>query len=406
MLLVLGILFALAYVFILRAPPTVPAPELKETQGTYTWESAVAGGAGSGSGDFAALAGGDAWGTFSPDAGGTPRLVRSAYAAGSRTESTLGPGAGGVAVTFTRHTGAWPPSWLVATRSPLDYQGLAAIVRSAVEDGDAAVGVKPFEQDGRKVWRAALTLDGITRELVVDQDSGLVTWCTDGESTFIAAVDWAPSPLPATAPPLTGPVDSPAVSTADPDYTYWTSPAQAGRASGFVPLASGLAPDGYSQAAVATAPLTGAAADWLAAASLPAGGSAGTATGPPLQIAELYVRGLGRFEVRQLDDTAVAGALDRAFQEIGATALSFQRTALQYGVFAGRTAATWYAADGPTLLVGDGRRVVYVTGALTRQELLSLAEGFRPLPAGTTKSPAASGVSPVSTSPSSSPSGP
>ncbi len=55
---------------------------------------------------------------------------------------------------------------------------------------------------------------------------------------------------------------------------------------------------------------------------------------------------------------------------------------------------------GPSLLVGDGRRVVFVTGALTRQELLSLAEGFRPLTAGATASPAAGDLSAASPAPS------
>jgi hypothetical protein len=404
MILVLSILFALAYVFILRAPPTVPTPQLRAAQGTYAWRTA---GSGSGTGDFSALAGGEASGSFSAEPGaGAQGKVESTYAAANRRETTLRQTAGGTA-TFATRTDAWPPAWLIATRSPLDYQGLSADVRAAVEDGDTSVGVKPFEQDGRKVWRAALTIDNVTRELVLDEISGLVTWCTDGSSTFSASVDWTATPQP--APALTPPAGAQTVAAVDRAYTYEASLAEAGHAAGFVPLVSGLAPDGYRQAAVATAATSGAAASWLETTSAAAASSGGRAagSGASRQIVQLYVNGLSWFEVRQLEDPAIAAQLDRAYQAIGATALSFQRTSLGYGAFAGRAAATWYAESGPTLLVGDGRRVVYVTGALTRQQLVSLAEGLNPLgaagasPAGDAASPGASAPTPTASAPAS-----
>ena len=114
--------------------------------------------------------------------GGQPPV--SAYTASSRTESTLARK--GAVATEIRTVGEWPPVWRLATRSPLDYQGLAAVVRTAVEDGDDAVGVKPLEDGARAVWRAALTMDGKQITVVVDQETGIVTWYSDGHDTFTA----------------------------------------------------------------------------------------------------------------------------------------------------------------------------------------------------------------------------
>ena len=42
----LGIIFAVAYVFFLHAPPPVPTPEIKGMQGTYTWQAQAQGATG------------------------------------------------------------------------------------------------------------------------------------------------------------------------------------------------------------------------------------------------------------------------------------------------------------------------------------------------------------------------
>ena len=377
MLLAFSVIFVLAWVFIVRQPLAPPAPTLAAVSGSYTWTSATGDLAGrTGRGAFAAVRGGDARGTFEPADGATPAVV-SSYDAGARRARAGGGVRQGTSVTV----GAWPPAWRLATRSPLEYQGLSAIVRAAVEDGDNAVGTKPLEQDGRKVWRAAMTLDGSTLELVVDQASGLVTWCTDGVSDFEADVDWGAAPAMDGQAPSPGATPPATVLAVDRTYAYVPTLQTAGRVAGFDPLTSGLAPDGFTQAAVATAPAGDAPSSWDAHG--PADGER--------QVVQLFLRGLTWFEVRQVGGPGASGAaLARAVQAARATTLSFEQTQLQYGFFAGRTASTWYAASGPTLLVGDGRRTVYVTGALTRQELLSLAEGFKPLGAGAAASPGAS----------------
>ena len=377
MLLAFSVIFVLAWVFIVRQPPAPPAPTLGTVTGSYTWKTVSAGRGGAGT--FAAIRGGDARGTFEPH-GGEGAQVESTYDAGTRRAATLLGGDGGADATVT--IGAWPPAWRVATHSPLDYQGLSAIVRAAVEDGDSAVGTKPLRQDGREVWRAAVTLGGTTMELVVDQASGLVTWYSDGVSEFTADVAWGEAPAMGSPTPSPGATAPAGVLTVDHSYTYVPALPAAAAAAGFTPVVSGLAPDGFVQAAVATAPSGDAPVSWQ-----PDGPANGRS-----QIVQLYLRGLTWFEVRQVgrgpeDESA---ALAHAVQTARATGLSFQQTQLQYGTFAGRQASTWYAPSGPTLLVGDGRRAVYVTGTLTRQELLSLAEGFKPLEGGAAAEPGAS----------------
>ncbi len=375
-LLALMIVFALAWAFFLRSGPAAPAPTVTGIQGRYTWQPPrpYVGQTGT----FSAVAGGNAGGEAEPMEillGSTPPV--SAYDATTRTETTVqGPG---VRTTYDRTVGAWPPVWRVATHSPLDYQGLAAIVRTAVEDRDDTVGIKPLKDGDRAVWRAAMTLDDVPIELVVDQQTGIVTWYTDGLSTFTATVDWA-------SPPSAGrtySVDTgslPAKTTVDRTYTYESSPAAAGRTAGYDPLVSGLAPDGFALRAVATFDTGDAPMVWVF----------GPDVEPPHRgpddrgIAQLYTRGLSWFTVEQVGPQATEfylPTLQDGLEEARTSRLSYQTTTLQFGAFKGATAFTWYQASGPSLFVAGERRAAFVTGALTRQELISFAEGLRPVAA-------------------------
>jgi hypothetical protein len=60
-----------------------------------------------------------------------------------------------------------------------------------------------------------------------------------------------------------------------------------------------------------------------------------------------------------------------------AGSLGYETTPVQYGVFEGTTAQTWFAPEGPTMLLTGGGYAVLVNGGLTRQELLDLSEGFK-----------------------------
>ena len=197
-LVALAIIFALAWTFFLRSASTVPAPVLSGIRGTFC-TAARRTGRPAGGRPSAPWARGtreepsgfrtERWPTVSsrPSQPTMPPRAR-------RASTGVGP-----SVSYRAIIGVWPPLWQVDTPSPLDYQGLAAMVRSAVEDGDHAVGIKPVKDGGRVAWRAAMTLDGKQIDVVVDQETGIVTWCSfDGEETFTAKVDWASPPAAGT----------------------------------------------------------------------------------------------------------------------------------------------------------------------------------------------------------------
>ena len=391
----LGIIFAIAAVFVLRAPPSVPTPDVQGLQGVYTWQAQAPGASGvpSETGSFAAVASGNAGGQMTMEntapRAGISGEARSAYDAGRQTETTVASASSalGARSVQTRAIGAWPPVWRLATRSPLDYQGLAAIVRAAVEDGDRSIGFKPLIDGDRKVWRAAMTLDGRELQLVVDQLSGIVVWLADGRSTFTATVDWNSPPPPDQTYGVQVPAGRKVTTKTDRTFTYASSPAAAGRAAGYAPLVSELAPDGFALKAVATADVVGAPGDWLVldGRGVPGGRLAGQR-----QVAQLYTRGLNWFSVQQLGPRAAAKSaayLRDALGSIATDKLSLKTTTLQYGAFAGATAYTWYEVTGPTLFVSGPRHIVYVTGALTRQEVIAFAEGLKPLGGGPSASP-------------------
>jgi len=394
----LGIIFALAYVFFLRSPPPAPTPDVPGIEGVYVWEAQVQGASGvlRETGSFSAVASGNAGGQMTMEntapRAGISGEAQSAYDAGGRTETTVGSASStfGTRAARTRTSDRWPPVWRVATRSPLDYQGLAAIVRAAVEDRDRSIGIKPIMDGERKVWRAAMTLDGKDIAVVVDQVTGIVVWYTDGRSTFTATVAWG-SPPPADETYVVKMPPGSKVSTkTDEGFNYERSPAAAGRAAGFAPLASDLAPDGFALKAIATADAGEGPGAWLVpdGRSLPV-----DPLGGQRQVAQLYTRGLSWFTVQQLGPTAAGGSVAFLRDMLGSVAtdkLSFETTTLQYGAFTGATAYTWYDATGPTLFVSDPARIVYITGALTRQELVAFAEGLNPVGSGVAPSPSPS----------------
>jgi hypothetical protein len=375
-LVALALVFGLAWMFFLRSSPSAPTPVVSGVQGTYTWDPGT--GRAREEGAFSAVAGGNAGGEATAP-GGTAASGHSppasAYDAATRTETTVGDGLIG---WYAISRGEWPPVWRVATRSPLDYRGLSAVVRSAVEDRDDAVGIKPLKDGDRAVWRAAMTLGGQPVELVVDQQTGIVTWYTDGRATFTASVDWASPP----SADKTYTIDTRGLParTATGDVTYAASPAAAGRTAGYDPLVSDLAPDGYSLKAVATFDGNSRVMIWVR----------GVAVGPPSDgpdepgVALLFTRGLTSMTVEQIGPKATryfSAALLNALDSAARHQLSYQETTLQYGAFKGATASTWYQESGPSLFVAGQRRAVFVTGALTRQELIAFAEGLKPVPA-------------------------
>ncbi len=378
-LVALAVVFALAWTFFVRSGPSASAPLVQGIQGTYTWRPVDGLGE---DGTFGAVASGDAGGKASvpeDESGFSYRPPESAYDAATRTETTVG-GNGGRFTLATRTVGQWPPVWRIATRSPLDYQGLAAIVRTAVEDGDEAVGIKPVKDGERAAWRAAMTLDGKEVNLVVDQQAGIVTWCSDDEATFTATVDWASPPPADTSYTVDAPTGTD-VETIGDTAAYAASPAAAGRSAGYRPLVSDLAPDGYGLLAVATV------ADGTQLFAWTGHPTEAGPVSPPREavIGQLYTRGLSWFTLEQLGPkvTRFYGPRLRDWPASSSDErLSLQQTTLQYGALKGATAFTWYQESGPSLFASDARRAVFITGALTRQELIAFAEGLKPATTG------------------------
>ena len=250
------------------------------------------------------------------------------------------------------------------------------MVRTAVEDGDETVGIKPLKDGDRAVWRAAMTIGGRPINLVVDQQTGIVTWYSDSEDTFTATVDWDAPPPAGTTYKVAVPAGTRVETTGDTG-AYEDSPAAAGRTAGYAPLVSDLAPDGYGLDAVATVPAELRPLSWLGdTVSNPPVGLRGTA------VLQLYTRGLSQFTVEQVGPATLRSlAAVRDWEsEAGNEKLSGQQTTLQYGALKGATAVTWYQESGPSLFASGARRAVFVTGALTRQELIAFAEGLKPVP--------------------------
>jgi hypothetical protein len=205
-----------------------------------------------------------------------------------------------------------------------------------------------------------------------------VTWESDGKQTFTATVDWASPPPAGTTYSVEVPAGTPVKTTKVQGLTYAASPAQAGKAAGYDPLVSDLAPDGFALKAVATSDATSEPASWV-------GGSQHSIRHPPgygpLEVDQLFTRGLSWFELRQLGPSGEKEWIHYLQDTLATTKgglLSYQETTLQYGAFKGETASTWYQPSGPSLVVMGARRAVFVTGALTRQELIAYAEGLKP----------------------------
>lgn len=392
-LLALGIIFALAYVFLIHQPPTPPVPAIKYLQGTYVWQTrSTVPGANPApqTGSYAADPSGDAKGESTPSADPTnaspapasPGDVSAAYSASRREESRSVARAAGA--SHVRSIGAWPPVWLLSTRSPLDYTGLAADVLAAVQDGDHSIGTKQIKADGRKVWRASLRFGQTEVEVVVDQSTGIVTWCSrlslDSQDTFTATVDWNARPPAGQTYSVPMAAGSRLSVTHDRTYTYQPSLAAAGATTGFTPLQSTLQPDGFTLRSVATR-----RRDDLEAAAL---GDAAKAARPvpttarPNEVDQLFTRDLTWFAIAQ---TRLAGHAALATQASTLAdqslrgQLSLQSEVLQYGAFTGSRAFTWYSPTGPALFVANKESAVTVRGGITRDDLVSLAEGLEPL---------------------------
>ena len=256
---------------------------------------------------------------------------------------------------------------------------------SAVQDGDHNIGTKQIKADGRKVWRAALKFGQTQVEVVVDQLTGIVTWCTrlgpEAQDTFTATVDWNAEPAAGAGrfAPVAGRRPRRASRATAPTRTSRHSRPRA-QATGFAPLKSTLQPDGFTLRSVATRRRDDLEAAALGDASQAA--RTGTSAAPPNEIDQLFTRDSPGSRSRRRASPAtrqLASQVDALAGQGLRGQLSLQSEVLQYGAFTGSRAYTWYSPSGPALFVADKEFAVTVRGGITRDDLVSLAEGLEPL---------------------------
>ena len=287
----------------------------------------------------------------------------------------------GAGATGSRTIGEWPPVWRVATHSPLDYQGLAAVVRTAVEDGDEAVGIKPLKDGDRAVWRAAMTMGGKQIDVVVDQQTGIVTWYSDGEDTFTAEVDWG-SPPPAGT---TYTVDVPAGTEVEDDRRHGRLRGVAGgggahrrlRPARLGPGAGRLRAQGRRDRRRRLP--AAAAGSRQASDSRPGRRRRGTGGPAAVHARPLLVHGgAGRTRATPLLRRAAAGL---AGGDAATRSSRYRRRRCSTARSRARRPSPGTRRRGRRCSSSGARRAVFVTGALTRQELIAFAEGLKPVPA-------------------------
>jgi len=380
----LAILFVVFYAFVLKPAPSVTTPALASAAGRFVYtEHQVRNGttvstttigsfvlAGDGSATVDAVVANDG---LSFERAGDHRW---AYDAAGRQElHVLEPAEERPRATLV--TDRWPPLWGVAGPTPVDFQGDAAIVRSAVEDGDETIGIKPVIYQGREAWRASWRSGSWLKDLVVDRDTGLVIWYSLNGTEGEGGVEYRVEEFRVDAPPAAGAFDTTTPAGArlesfesvDPEIVGGLD--EAAERLGVALPASTLDPDGYDLVAVGVTQVRSAPAVWVASRA------GGRAEGPypgeavPNAAVLLYAKGLSSYTIEIVAGGSWTTPIDPGWNDL------FGRLTveLQYGLFAGRTAQTWYG-DGPTAVVWNDDYAVRVSGGLTRTEAISILEGL------------------------------
>jgi hypothetical protein len=381
---VVGLLF---YAFVLEPPPTVTVPDLTTASGRFVFtEEEVRGGvpvSTTSEGSFLLSGDGSALveATVANDGLRFERAGdhRWAYDAAAREAlHVLDPDEGRSRCWAT--TGGWPPLWRVGGPTPVDFQGDAAIVRSAVEDDDETIGIKAVLYRGREAWRASWRHGAWQKDLIVDRETGLVVWYSlagieEGSGGIEYEVEGLrlDEPAPAGAFDTTPPAGVQVETFALGDPEIVGSLDEAAERVGAALPASTLDPDGYELVAVG-AGLTGSApAVWVAPrAGSPRSDGLTLPGRTPNTAVLLYSKGLSSYTI----DIVTAGSRTTPGAPSWDDLLGHQTVELTYGLFAGRTAHTWYGGDGPAAAVWDDGYAALVTGGLTRTEAISILEGL------------------------------
>ncbi len=136
--------------------------------------------------------------------------------------------------------------------------------------------------------------------------------------------------------------------------------------------ASTLDPDGYDLVAVGVTRIGSAPAVWVAPRAAGERRVRTRAQPPRTPPCSSTPRASRRTPSR----SSPAAPGRRRSTPAGTTSSGTRRSSCTYGLFAGRTAHTWYGADGPAAVVWDDGYAVRVSGGLTRTEAISVLEGL------------------------------
>jgi hypothetical protein len=376
---IVGLLF---YAFVLRPAPSVTAPALTSASGrfvvseeqrgevearrTSSTGSFVLSGDGNGAVEVVVENAG-----LSFDRPGPGRYVYDA----ARREAlhVTETRAGGERAVLVE--GAWPPLWRVGPYTPLEFEHDAAVVRAAVEDDDETIGIKTVLYEGREAWRASWRNGAWQKDLIVDQETGLVLWysLTDNDPAAGAELEYRVEGLALDEPVAVGSFDTTPPAGArlvestigDPEIVGGVD--EAAERVGVALPRSTLDPDGYRLVAVGVTATRGAPAVWVEPrAAWPAALDAA-----PNAAVLVYAKGLSSYTIEIVAGGPWTMSGDRPWTSL----FGYRPAELQYSHFAGRTAHTWYG-QGPTAVVWDDDYAVCVSGGLTRTEAIGVLEGL------------------------------
>jgi hypothetical protein len=381
----LAILFVVFYAFVLKPAPSVTTPALASASGrfVYTEEQVRDGTAVSTTTSGSFVLSGDGSATVEAVvANDGLRFERPgdhdwAYDAADREElHVLEPAEGRPRATLV--TDRWPPRWRVGGPTPVDFQGDAAIVRSAVEDDDETIGIKPVLYQGREAWRASWRSGSWLKDLILDRGTGLVVWYSLNSVEGGDGVEYSVEELRVDEPPAAGAFDTtpPAgarlesFESGDPEIVGGLD--EAAERLGVALPRSTLNPDGYEPVAVGVTQIRSAPAVWVAPRASGRADAPYPGEAAPNAAVLLYAKGLSSYTIEIVAGGSWTTPIDPGWNDL----FGHQTVDLQYGQFAGRTAHTWYGAQGPAAAVWDDGYAVLVTGGLTRTEAISILEGL------------------------------
>jgi len=265
--------------------------------------------------------------------------------------------------------------------SPLGCQGYATAVKAALAEGDPSVPVRETRYAGKPCWVASLLYRGYTVRVVVDKASGLSVSCTESEVSPEAPgrrteERFVELRLDAVLPAGSFEVAPPAGMTLQSykGARHYGSLVEADSRVGYHPYVPSWVPKGYRPAEVATAPLHSGPLIWVyhrvGVQPRPSPGQ------PDGEVDARYRRGFDWFSIRVARGYGSEnGNGENAVESVQREGYAMERT-LGGGAFEGYKAWTWFDARGADLLIVTDQFWVMISGCLSRDEIVGVAESL------------------------------